>query len=55
MFAFTEFLLYSKVGEYIGKHQPFYSIERSPYETKEEIAAHYISEIKRFILMGLIA
>ncbi|MEJ7675845.1 MAG: thioesterase domain-containing protein [Chitinophagaceae bacterium] len=52
MFAFTEFLLYSKVGEHIGKHQPFYSIEPSPYETKEEIAAHYISEIKKIYPHG---
>lgn len=52
LFAFTEFLLYSKVGEYISKDQPFYSIERSPYEKKEDIAAHYIREIKKIYPHG---
>lgn len=52
LFAFSEFLLYAKVGEYISKNQPFYSIEPSPYNTPEEIAAHYIREIKKIYPYG---
>ncbi|HVG13620.1 MAG TPA: phosphopantetheine-binding protein, partial [Chitinophagaceae bacterium] len=52
LFAFSEFLLYAKVGEYISKDQPFYSMEPSPYEKPEEIAAHYIREIKKIYPNG---
>ena len=46
-FAIPEFLLYSKIGNHISKDQPFYAIERSPYEKVEDVVAHYISEIKK--------
>ncbi len=53
LFAFPEFLLYSKIGKHISKKQPFYSIERSPYETLKDVVNHYITEIKKIYSRGL--
>lgn len=47
LYAFPEFLLYSGIGKHINKNQPFYTIEQSPYKTVNEVANHYISEIKK--------
>ena len=46
LFGIPEFLLYSELGKYISKQQPFFSIEHSPHETVAEVVNHYITEIK---------
>jgi amino acid adenylation domain-containing protein len=46
LFGIPEFLLYSEMGKYISKQQPFFSIEHSPHETVAEVVNHYITEIK---------
>ncbi|HEV8083743.1 MAG TPA: amino acid adenylation domain-containing protein, partial [Chitinophagaceae bacterium] len=47
LFAIPEFLLYSPIGQGITKQQPFYTIERSPFDDIKEVVNHYISEIKK--------
>ena len=47
IFGIPEFLLYSEIGKYISKEQPFYSIEHSPYPGVKEVVGHYIAEIKK--------
>jgi amino acid adenylation domain-containing protein len=52
LFAIPEFLLYLAIGECINKQQPFYTIERSPFNDVKEIVNHYISEIKKIYPHG---
>ena len=52
LFAFPEFLLYSEIGKYLSKEQPLYAIEHSPFKEVDEIAEHYISEIKKIYPHG---
>ena len=47
LFGIPEFLLYSEIGKYISKEQPFYSIEHSPYKSVAEVVNHYVTEIKK--------
>ena len=47
LFGIPEFLLYSELGKYISKQQPFFSIEHFPHETVAGVVNHYITEIKK--------
>lgn len=52
LFGIPEFLLYAELGKFISPDQPLYSIEHSHFETLEEIADHYVVEIKKTLPHG---
>jgi len=45
-FAIPGFWLYRPLAMHLGENQPFYGFEPSPYRRVEDVAQHFISEMK---------
>jgi len=46
LFLIPGFWLYRKLAVHIGKHRPFYSFEPYEYKKVEQIASHFLTELK---------